>query len=121
MNKGTDRNGERERILQTIGLAYRASLLASGFDAIELALHAVAVELLIVASDGSERQREKLVRIAKEESARFRFFATAEELGRAIGKDMRIAVAILDRGMADKLVRRIDEVVKNDDSVSDAE
>ena len=57
----------KERILQTIGLSYRASLLASGFDAIEMALHAGAVELLIVATDGSEKQRAKLKRIAQEE------------------------------------------------------
>ena len=34
---------------------------------------------------------------------------------------MRIAVAILDRGMADKLILRIDEEVRNDDSAADAE
>ena len=100
----------KERILRTIGLAYRASLLTSGFDAIEMALHAGAVELLIVATDGSEKQREKLIRIAEEEQVRWRRFATAEELGRAIGKDMRIAIAILDQGMAKKLSEVIDEV-----------
>lgn len=110
-----------KRILQTIGLAYRASLLTSGFDAIEIALHTGEVELLIVAKNGSEKQRAKLLRIAKEEEARCRTFGTAEQLGRAIGKDMRIAVAILDRGMADKLLLRIDELEKNDDSAKNAE
>ena len=121
MKKGPGKPAGKERILQTIGLSYRASLLTSGFDAIELALHSGAVELLIVATDGSERQREKLRRIAKEEKTRVRTFGTSEELGRAIGKDMRIAVAILDPGMADKLTERIDEVLKNEDSAKEAE
>ncbi|MBO4474119.1 MAG: ribosomal L7Ae/L30e/S12e/Gadd45 family protein [Clostridiales bacterium] len=116
MKPDAGRAAGKERILQTIGLSYRASLLTSGFDAIEMALHAGAVELLIVAVDGSEKQRAKLMRIAQEEDTRCRTFGTAEELGRAIGKDMRIAVAILDQGMADKLILRIDELKKNDDS-----
>ncbi|MBR3057342.1 MAG: ribosomal L7Ae/L30e/S12e/Gadd45 family protein [Clostridiales bacterium] len=99
----------RERILSTIGLAYRASLLTSGYDSIELALHQGAVELLIVAEDGSLKQREKLMRIAKEEDAKTRTFGTSEELGNAIGKDVRIAIAILDPGFADKLMKLIDE------------
>ena len=70
----------KERILKTIGLSYRAGLMTSGFEAIELALHAGAVALLILAKDGSDKQREKLKRIAKEENTLTSDFATAEEL-----------------------------------------
>ncbi|MBP5493350.1 MAG: ribosomal L7Ae/L30e/S12e/Gadd45 family protein [Clostridiales bacterium] len=98
----------KERILKTIGLAYRASLLTSGFDAIELALHAGAVALLLIATDGSVKQREKLRRIANEEETEVRDLASSEELGRAIGKDSRIAIAVLDEGMAKKLKQLID-------------
>ncbi len=100
------------RILSSIGLAYRASLLTSGSDAVEQALHAGAVELLILAEDGSDRQKEKLTRIASEEETKVRVIGSNQELGRAIGRDSRIAIAILDAGFAEKLMKMIDEYIK---------
>lgn len=116
-----DRPVTRERILRTIGLSFRASLLTSGFDAVELAMRSGAVELLILSQDGSEKQKEKLLRAAKEEEVPFREFGTAEELGRAIGKDSRIAIAILDQGMGKKLLDLIDELDRIEKSAESAE
>ncbi|MBO4496081.1 MAG: ribosomal L7Ae/L30e/S12e/Gadd45 family protein [Clostridiales bacterium] len=109
---GKEKTGKvvtRERILSSIGLAYRASLLTSGSDAVEQALRAGAVELLILAEDGSERQKEKLARVASQEETEVRAFGTNLELGKAIGRDSRIAIAILDEGFAGKLMKMIDE------------
>lgn len=111
----------KDRILKTIGLAYRAGLTTSGFEAIEMALHAGAVALLILAENGSEKQREKLRRIAKEEETKASAFATAEELGGAIGKPSRIAIAILDEGMAAKLRDQIEVLKKQEGSAETAE
>lgn len=116
-----DKPATKQRILSTIGLSFRAGLMTSGFDAITLALHQGAVELLIVATDGSEKQRDKLLRIAKEEETAARSFGTAEELGQAIGKDNRIAIAILDQGMGKKLLKLIDENKKVEKSAESAE
>ena len=116
-----DRPVTRDRILSTIGLSFRASLLTSGFDAVELAMRSGAVELLILSQDGSGKQKEKLERVAKDEEVSFRTFGTAEELGRAIGKDSRIAIAILDQGMGKKLKDLIDELDKNEKSAEKAE
>jgi len=99
----------KERILSSIGLAYRAGLLTSGSDAVEMAIRSGAVELLILAEDGSARQKEKLARIASSEEVRVRTVGTNQELGNAIGRDSRIAIAILDAGFADKLMKMIDE------------
>ena len=82
-----DRPVTRERILSTIGLSFRAGLLTSGFDAVELAMRSGAVGLLILSQDGSTKQKEKLERVAKDEEVSFRYFGSAEELGRA--KDPR--------------------------------
>lgn len=111
----------RERILKTIGLAYRAGLTTSGFDSIEMAIHTGAVELLILAKNGSEKQIAKLLRIAKEEETMTSVFATAEELGGAIGKPSRIAIAIIDEGMARKLQDQIEVLSIQEASAGDAE
>ena len=111
----------KERILKTIGLAYRAGLITSGFDSIEMAIHSGAVELLILAKDGSEKQIAKLRRIAEQEDTNASDFATAEELGKAIGKPSRIAIAILDEGMARKLQDQIEVLSKQEESAKVAE
>ena len=116
-----DRPVTKERILSSIGLSYRAGILTSGFDAVELAIRSGAVEMLIISSDGSEKQKEKLIRAAKEEDVVFRKFGTAEELGRAIGKDNRIAIAILDQGMGKKLASLIDELERSEKSAETVE
>ena len=111
----------KERVLSSIGLSFRAGILTSGFDAGELAMRSGAVELLILSEDGSEKQKQKLKRVAKDEEVTIRTFATAEELGRAIGKDQRIAIAILDPGMGSKLTGLIDELSKNEKAADAAE
>ena len=120
-NKKEAKPVTKERILKTIGLAYRAGLTTSGFDSIEMAIHAGAVELLILARDGSEKQVAKLRRIAQEEETSASDFATAEELGNAIGKPSRIAIAILDEGMARKLLDQIEVLSKQEESANGAE
>lgn len=116
-----DRPVTKERVLSSIGLSFRAGILTSGFDAVELAMRSGTAELLILSEDGSEKQKEKLARVAKDEEVTLRTFATAEELGRAIGKDHRIAIAILDPGMGEKLTTLIDELSKNEKAAGSAE
>ena len=111
----------KERVLSSIGLSFRAGILTSGFDAVELAMRSGAAELLILSEDGSEKQKQKLKRVAKDEEVTIRTFAIAEELGRAIGKDQRIAIAILDPGMGSKLTGLIDELSKNEKAAGSAE
>ena len=116
-----DRPVTKERILSSIGLSFRAGILTSGFDACELAMRSGAAELLILSEDGSEKQKEKLERVARDEDVECRKIATAEELGRAIGKDHRIAIVILDQGMGKKLMSLIDELGRLEKSAEKAE
>ena len=116
-----DRPVTKERILSSIGLSFRAGILTSGFDAGELAMRSGAAELLILSEDGSEKQKEKLERVARDEDVECRKIATAEELGRAIGKDHRIAIVILDQGMGKKLMSLIDELGRIEKSAEKAE
>ena len=116
-----DRPVTKERILSSIGLSFRAGILTSGFDACELAMRSGAAELLILSEDGSEKQKEKLERVARDEDVECRKIATAEELGRAIGKDHRIAIVILDQGLGKKLMSLIDELGRIEKSAEKAE
>lgn len=98
-----------KRILSTIGLAFRGGKITSGTDTVTQALRADAVEMLILATDGSENANKKLVHMAEENEIAVRFFSTKEGLGHAIGKVDRNAIAIMDEGFAKKLTKEIDD------------
>ncbi|HEY8346323.1 MAG TPA: ribosomal L7Ae/L30e/S12e/Gadd45 family protein [Symbiobacteriaceae bacterium] len=77
-----------------LGLAQKAGQAASGEVAVEEALRKRRAYLLIVAEDASQRTRERLVELAAAASVPCYVVGTREELGRALGKGHRAAVAI---------------------------
>ncbi|GAB6180694.1 ribosomal L7Ae/L30e/S12e/Gadd45 family protein [Desulfotomaculum defluvii] len=58
------------------------------------------VKLLIIATNTSERIKEEYIRIGQSKKVSTRIFFTKEELGLALGKSPRAAVAILDPNFA---------------------
>ncbi|AQS59338.1 L7Ae/L30e/S12e/Gadd45 family ribosomal protein [Desulforamulus ferrireducens] len=87
-----------------LGLCQRAGKVASGDQAVRDNLHKGKVKLLLVATNTSERIKKDYLRMAEQKKIPVSLAFTKEELGQAMGKSPRAAVAILDdnfaRGMA---------------------
>lgn len=77
-----------------LGLAQRAGKAASGEVAVEGALKRRKARLLIVAEDASGRTRERLAALAAQVGVPCYVVGTREELGLALGKGHRAAVAV---------------------------
>jgi len=77
-----------------LGLCQRAGKLASGDLAAEQALKKGKADLLILAEDASERTREKFARLAARSGVPCYLAGTRDELGSALGKAHRAAVAV---------------------------
>lgn len=77
-----------------LGLCQRAGKLASGDLAAEQALKKRKANLLILAEDASERTREKFVKLAVQTGVPCFLVGTRDELGEALGKAHRAAVAV---------------------------
>ncbi len=90
-----------------LGLAQKAGKVVSGEFQTEKAIKELKAQLVIVANDASENTRKHF-----NDMCAFRNIPVAEgpemdELGSAIGKDMRSVVGITDRGFAESIRKKL--------------
>lgn len=86
-----------------LGLAQKAGKAMSGDLAVRGALKSGKTKLLIIASDASETTKKELCLLAKEAKVEILEISTRVELGSAMGKAPRAAVAIMDVNFAKML------------------
>ena len=97
-----------EPIYRLLGLCMKAGRLLSGSEQIKTAVKDGKGILLILAEDSSERTKEEYIRLAKLSGITWRIFGEKEKLGHAVGKGIRAAILISDRGFGTSLLQRID-------------
>ena len=90
----------RHKIMSYLGLAMRAGKLATGEEAVLQAIRSGQAVKVLIAEDASENARKKY-----RDKCAFYQVPLSEplnrhELGRAIGKAERVAVAVTDPGFA---------------------
>ena len=90
-----------------LGLCMRAGKLKSGEFAVLEAIRAHKAELVIVSEDASDNTRKQFNDKCKYYNVPIVFFGTKEELGHAIGKDVRTSLAITDKGFAQSLRKNL--------------
>ena len=86
----------RRKVLNLIGLATKAGKTASGEFSTEKAVKAGKASLVIVSEEASDNTK-KMFSYYK---VPLLVFGEKEELGRAMGKEMRASLAVLDEGFA---------------------
>jgi ribosomal protein L7Ae-like RNA K-turn-binding protein len=94
-----------ERMLSYVGLAQRAGKLVSGDEPVMQAIRNRSAQLVFVATDASELAKKKY-----RDKCLFYKISVIEllprsELGRSIGKQERVVLAVLDLGLS-KLIRK---------------
>ncbi len=97
------------KVLSLLGIAMRGRNLVSGeFQTLEAIKKGTAM-LVIVAEDASDNTKK----LFHDKSSFYEVpvvdFGTKEELGRSIGKDIRSALAICDPGLADAVVKQLNQ------------
>lgn len=95
----------QNKILSLLGLAARGHNLVSGeFQTLD-AIKSGKAMLVIVAEDASANT----VKLFNDKCSFYEIpvfqYGSKEELGRAIGKEMRSSLALCDAGMADAVIR----------------
>ena len=99
------------KFFSLLGLCKRAGKLVAGEVAAEQAVRKKQAYLLILAQDASKNTKKKFTN-----SAVYYDLAevgTKEELGRAIGAEMRSIIAITEKGFAKKLKELADDNIEN--------
>jgi ribosomal protein L7Ae-like RNA K-turn-binding protein len=100
------RNGQSEGPA-LLGLAERAGALAKGTDAARRALRRGDACLVLLAEDGSEVQRQKLVPLAQRRGVPVRTLGSRAELGAVLGRGPLAAVVVTRPRFAEELETRI--------------
>lgn len=93
------------KILSLAGLAARAGRIASGEFSVEKAVKTGRGHLVIVAEDASANTKKKFSDMCSYYQVPVIFMQTKEELGKAIGKEFRASVAVLDAGFAKAMLK----------------
>ena len=94
------------RIYGLIGLCMKAEVL-SGNEQVEKESEGKGY-LLILAADSSEQTKKDYVLAAERHHLPYRIFGTKEMLGQALGKGVRTAVLITDRGFARAMLTKLE-------------
>lgn len=107
----------RNKILSLAGLATKAGRIASGEFSVEKAVKTGNGHLVIVAEDASANTKKKFSDMCSYYRVPILFMQTKEELGKAIGKEFRASVAVLDEGFAKAMLKEGGQRQKKEECV----
>lgn len=87
-------------VLRLVGLGMRARLVSVGVDRTREAAFKGSLRLAIVASDASPNSRDKIVPLLNGRGVTMIETASADELGRVVGRAATAVVGVLDAKLA---------------------
>lgn len=96
---------EQNKVLSLLGLAMRGRNLVSGEFQTENAVKSGSAMLVIIAEDASENTKKLFLDKCSFYEVPAYVYGSKEELGRAIGKDLRSSVGVCDAGLADAIIK----------------
>ncbi len=91
-------------LLSLIGLAYAAKKIVTGEEFVIEKIRQNQVKFLFIAKDASEKSKKKLIDKATFYKVEYNLDFSSEELSKAIGKQNRMSIGILDKGFT-KLIK----------------
>ena len=98
---------KQNKVLSLLGIAMRGRNLVSGEFQTEEAVKTGSAMLVIVATDASANTRKLFHDKCSFYEVPVYEYGTKEELGRAIGKDIRSSLAVCDAGLADAIIKHL--------------
>lgn len=99
-----------DRVYSMLGIAEKAGHIASGEFSVEKAIKNKKACLVILASDASGNTRKHFSDMCAYRDIPFYIYGDKEKLGHAIGKQMRVSLAVTESGLADSIRKRITEL-----------
>lgn len=99
----------QNRVLSLVGLATKAGRTVSGEFSTEKAVKTGQASLVIVSEEASENTKKKFRNMCTYYQVPIYFFGTKDELGRAMGKEFRASLAVLDEGLGNALKKQLED------------
>lgn len=98
-------NKVKTKVFSLLGLATRAGRIVSGEFATEKAVKSFKAALVLVAEDASDNTKKLFTDKCSFYETPCYMFGTKQELGHAMGKEMRASLAVTDEGFADAICK----------------
>ncbi|PKM50732.1 MAG: 50S ribosomal protein L7ae [Firmicutes bacterium HGW-Firmicutes-7] len=97
------------KVFSTLGLCMKAGLLASGEFMVEKSIKDETAKLVIVAGDASDNTKKKFRNMCEFRNVEMIEFSDKYTLGKALGKEVRATLGILDINFAKNIKSKIGE------------
>ena len=94
-----------KKILGLMGLVARARKITFGADATEEGIKQKHVGLVIVATDSSERTKDKFRKLSEEYQIPIIIMGDIEEISKAIGKSNKAIVGIKEKNLSKEILK----------------
>lgn len=98
----------RDDVLSLLGLCAKAGKCCSGEFQVEKAVKERKAFLVIVAEDASDLSRKSYKDMCLYYKVPIYIYSEKESLGHCIGKEIRSAVAVMDEGFANGIVKKME-------------
>ena len=99
---------KQNKVLQMLGLAKRAGKVASGEFMTEKSVKEGKAYLVFVAVDASANTKKEFHNMCEFYKVPIYEYGNKEELGHAIGNEMRASLAITDEGFAKTILKHLE-------------
>ena len=99
----------KNKIFSMLGLATRSRNVVSGEFMTEKSVKSYQAELVIVGEDASDNTKKMFTNMCEFYEVPLYFYGTKDELGHAMGKEMRASLAVTDPGFAKSLMKLLNE------------
>ncbi|VDN45919.1 K-turn RNA binding protein [Petrocella atlantisensis] len=96
-------------IFSMIGLAMKAGKVLSGEFSVETGIKNSSVLLCIIASDASDNTKKKFTNMCAYRQIKMITLGDKISLGKAIGKEYRATIGIVDEGFANAILSKVGE------------
>lgn len=95
----------QDKVLSLLGIAAKAGKAASGGFSAEEAVRSHKAKLVVIAGDALTNTTKRFADKCGHYRVPYRFYGSKEAIGHALGKQPRACVAVLDRGLADSILK----------------
>lgn len=101
-----------DKVLNYLSLAKKAGKLAAGEFLTEKSIYDKKAFLVIVAEDASDNTKKKFTNRCNHYEVPLVFYRTKEDLGGAIGSQIKASMAVLDEGFTKAIMGILEAVEK---------
>ena len=100
----------RQKVINLIGLATKAGKTVSGEFSTEKAVKSKKAYLVMVSKEASDNTKKMFTNMCTYYKVPICYFGKKDELGHAMGKEMRASLAIVDEGLAGAIVKQMNTI-----------